>query len=470
MNFWDFEEWSFIITLSLLLGGMMAANVLRRVIKPIRQSLIPSSVLGGFLLLILGFLYKKATGNTLMDTSILESLTYHGLGLGFVAISLKSGDSKRNKSVQKDTLNYGIITVATYILQSVIGLAITLGLSFSVAELLPGSGMLLSLGYGQGPGQAYNWGHTYETTWGFDGGTSFGLTIAAMGFISASIGGVLYLAIMKRKGKIKGKTYNDETDETMSQYLPAKDEIPLSESMDKLTVQVALVFLTYILAYLAMYGIDCIIESGLLGDFGYNTVQPLVWGFNFLFGTVAAIIVKNLMKLGKRKGIIHREYSNDFLQTRISGFMFDLMVVASIAAIDLSAFKNHTVMLALVAICVFGAIVTYLYVLRVCRKLFPTYADESFLGMYGMLTGTNSTGIILLREIDPLFKTPTANNLVYQSLWAIVFGFPVLLLFGIAPQSRMHALITFAILVALFGVFNVILFRESIFRKKKKNK
>ncbi|MEZ4509971.1 MAG: hypothetical protein R2881_10280 [Eubacteriales bacterium] len=41
--------------------------------------------------------------------------------------------------------------------------------------------------------------------------------------------------------------------------------------------------------------------------------------------------------------------------------------------------------------------------------------------------------MILLREIDPLFKTPAASNLVYQQLWAIVFGFPMLLLLDIAP-------------------------------------
>lgn len=44
--------------------------------------------------------------------------------------------------------------------------------------------------------------------------------------------------------------------------------------------------------------------------------------------------------------------------------------------------------------------------------------------MYGMLTGTASTGIILLREIDKDFKTPAADNLVYQNSPAIVFGFP----------------------------------------------
>ena len=94
-----------------------------------------------------------------------------------------------------------------------------------------------------------------------------------------------------------------------------------------------------------------------------------------------------------------------------------------------------------------------------------------------MLTGTASTGVILLREIDPMFKTPAASNLVYQQLWAIVFGFPMLLLLGLAPigltadpatTNMTNVWITLAALVGLFIVMNVILFRRDIFKKKDK--
>ena len=85
--------------------------------------------------------------------------------------------------------------------------------------------------------------------------------------------------------------------------------------------------------------------------------------------------------------------------------------------------------------------------------------------MYGMLTGTASTGIILLREIDGDFKTPAADNLVYQNFPAIVFGFPIMLIATFAPG---HELLTLGILVAFFVVMNIILFREQIFKRKKK--
>ena len=81
-----------------------------------------------------------------------------------------------------------------------------------------------------------------------------------------------------------------------------------------------------------------------------------------------------------------------------------------------------------------------------------------------MLTGTASTGIILLREVDQDFKTPASDNLVYQNFPAIVLGFPMMFLATLAPVKP---LLTLGIFVAFFVVLNVLLFRSKLFRRKK---
>ena len=86
--------------------------------------------------------------------------------------------------------------------------------------------------------------------------------------------------------------------------------------------------------------------------------------------------------------------------------------------------------------------------------------------MFGMLTGTASNGMILLREIDPKYETPAANNLVLQSIPAVVFGLPMLLLMGYAPQSFKATMITLVVLVIMLVVFTLILFRRKIFKKR----
>ena len=77
-----------------------------------------------------------------------------------------------------------------------------------------------------------------------------------------------------------------------------------------------------------------------------------------------------------------------------------------------------------------------------------------------MLTGTASNGMILLREIDPRFETPAANNLVLQTIPALAFGFPVLLLMGFAPQSLGNTLITMGIMVVALLAFGLFIFRK----------
>ena len=138
------------------------------------------------------------------------------------------------------------------------------------------------------------------------------------------------------------------------------------------------------------------------------------------------------------------------------------MVTASIAAIRMGVIGKYWPVMLVMGLT--GLVVTYAYVYYVSKKLFPHYAEQQFLAMYGMLTGTASTGVILLREIDGDFKTPVADNLVYQNFPAMVFGFPILLLATMAPTKPYMTLgIVFAFMIAI----NILLLRSVIFKKKK---
>ncbi|MGI6532816.1 MAG: hypothetical protein ACOX29_10350 [Bacillota bacterium] len=91
-------------------------------------------------------------------------------------------------------------------------------------------------------------------------------------------------------------------------------------------------------------------------------------------------------------------------------------------------------MVAFSLLCVVGTVVTIFFLQWLCKKIYPGYYYEGLLSMYGMLTGTISSGILLLREIDPHFRTPAAINLVTGSSFAIFFGAPMLLFIGLAPR------------------------------------
>ena len=457
-NFWDFNVWGTINLFATLLLSLLIANVLKRRVGFFRASLIPTSVLGGIILLIVSVIYQAVTGDLLFNTAffggdgmtVLEIITYHTLALGFIATTLKSSDKKLNKERNIEIFNTGVTTVSTYLLQGVFGLGITLIVALIVTDFFPAAGILLPFGYGQGTGQALNYGSIYESEYGFVGGRSFGLTVAALGFLSASLGGVIYLNILKKKGKVKIAQPKDER--ISENEVQGNGEIPMNGSIDKITVQIAFIFLAYAITFLIMYGLGLLLPG----------MRSVIYGFNFLIGVLTATLVKVVLKFLNKKRIVKRQYTNNFLLTRISNFFFDIMVVAGIAAIRLDLIKQYWAVLLILG--VVGLVITYAYNLFVAKTLFKQYENEQFLMMYGMLTGTASTGIILLREVDGDFQTPAADNLVYQNFPAIVFGFPMMLLATLAPKQPLS---TFVILVVFFAAMNILLFRSKIFKRKK---
>ena len=457
-NFWEFSVWGGFNLMAVLLISLLLANLLKKAIRPLQASLIPTSVLGGLLLLLISSIYKLLTGVNLFETAFfggngntnLEIITYHTLALGFIGTAFKSASGKLSKKRVGEIFNTGVTTVSTYLIQAIAGLAISMVAALLMPGFFKAAGILLPFGYGQGTGQALNYGGIFESGYGFEGGKSFGLSIAALGFLSASIGGVIYLSIMKRKGKIHTAIGGEKA--MRSEEIQGEEEIPMQESIDKITIQIALIALAYLISYLLML---------LLGKL-LPGMKSVIFGFNFLTGVLSATLVKFIIGRLRKHRIMKKEYVNNFLMTRISNFLFDIMVVAGIAAIRLRVLKNYWAVILIMG--VVGLLITFLYNHFVAKRLFAEYREEQFLMMYGMLTGTASTGIILLREIDSDLRTPASENMVYQNFPAIVFGFPMMLLATMAP---IRPILTLLILVGFFAVMNLILFR-SVFLKKKR--
>ena len=459
-SFADLSTWAWLIQFFIIVVALLVANVVRCNVPLFRRSLLPSALLAGLIILCLKPL---DIFNTLVDKHAMEIITYHALGLGFVAMALKNKKIKSATTTMK-VVETGAVTASTYILQGLVGLAVTvpLFLLWKGHDFFYAAGLLLPMGYGQGPGQALNFGVTFASWADGQGlvfhGSDFGLSIAAIGFIVGSLVGVVYMNILRRKGKLKITANAENQANTLADY-ESTGEIPHSESIDKMTVQLSLVLLVYGLVFLLMYGV----QQLDLGQFGVKTLKPLVWGFNFLWGTLIGVLVRWIIGRLRKTNIMQREYINNHYLDRIAGTCFDVMIVAGTAAIDMGNLRG--LWLPLILVCVLGAVATFWYVLRCCKKLYPDYQYEGFFAMFGMLTGTASNGMILLREIDPRFETPAANNLVLQTIPALAFGFPVLLLMGFAPQSLTNTLITIGVMVVALTLFAIFIFRK----KKSKN-
>ena len=463
---WDFTlanydaVWGFMVQFGSLLLFLLLGNILRRKIPFFRKCLVPSALLGGVLLLLVNVTGKQF-GIELFDTQLMQVITYHCLAIGFAAMSLKT-EKSTHKTNPTQVLEFGALQGGTYMLQAFVGLGITLILFFltrnSNQVISYVCGLILPLGFGQGPGNALSWDINYTNTPAamFAGNGSFGLSLASIGFVVASVFGVFYINLHKKRGSLfvrKDESY----DEAIRSYEEIRNEIPDNESVDKFTIQAGFVALAYALAFLFM----CFL--GKLSAF----TNSIAWGFNFLWASIAAMLIKVIVKNLKKSRLMNRGYINNYQMDRISGFAFDLMIVAGVSAIEINDIKNY--ILPIVIISVLGAVVTYAYIRLVAVECFKGFEHEFFLMCFGTLTGTASNGVILMKEVDPGLRTPTSSLYILSNFPAMVMIAPLLFMLGFAGKSLNNAVIAWCIFFVLWIGYTVFLFRRKIFKKKYKD-
>ena len=464
---WDFTlanysaVWAFLVQLGLLLLFLMLGNLLRRTIAVFRKCLIPSALLGGALLLVVNIIAKQF-GFVIVDNRLMQVITYHCLAIGFAAMTLKT-EKSAHKTNRAQILEFGALQGGTYMLQAFVGLGITLILflltRYGDEVISYICGLILPLAFGQGPGNALSWDINFTNTPAamFAGNGSFGLSLASIGFVVASVVGVLHINISKKRGGLSVRAERP-TDKIVDQSNPDGDEVPDNESVDKFTLQVGFVALAYAIAF----GFMCLL--GILSDF----TNSIAWGFNFLWASLAAMLIKAIVKRLRRHNVMHRSYINNYQMDRISGFSFDLMIVAGVAAIEINDIKYYIVPIVILSLV--GTVITYFYIRTVSKECFKGFEHEFFLMSFGTLTGTASNGMILMKEVDPGLRTPTSSLYILSNFPAMVMIAPLLFLLGFAGKSPTNAIIACAVFFVLWIAYTVYLFRRRIFRKRYANK
>ena len=455
---------------------MLLANIIRRKIAFFRRMLMPTAVIAGLLGLVVKEIILAITGFSIFSMDSLGALIYHLLPVGFIALCLRERDnysrefdSGRIKMERVAATKSGSLIIGYYLIQGLIGIGITSLLGFTfMPELNKATGIMLALGYGQGPQQANATGIIWDAAghmapWGEFAARNYGLTIAAFGFLWASIPGIILVNwVAKKKGIARTRDEYQKTGELSSYSIEEPDEVPLSESIDKFTLQVCMVGGVY----LVTIGIIVIIEilfrmSGV--PFLINLI-PTFWGFAFMLAAAVALVVKTILRRLVNAKIMHRKYPNKYMMNRISGVSFDLAITAALFMVSVTTLGSLWIPILLMT--TLGGLGTALYLYILCPIIYKDYRDEAFLAFYGMSVGTIANGMILTREIDPEFQTPAGDDLVIGSSAAIILGFPLLLLIAQAPMPGNLLWVT--LVIALYWlILLAFLLKDKFIRPKK---
>jgi ESS family glutamate:Na+ symporter len=308
-----------------------------------------------------------------------------------------------------------------YSTQALLGLGLTL---LFLPKIHPAFGLHLPLGFALGPGQAYAIGKGWEAM-GFEGGASVGLTFAALGYLWACFGGVILINMGIRRGWVSKELLSMMKDKDMLRGTIAKGkERPVgarlttdSEAIDSFSFHAGTVLVVYFLSFLLLKGLSMVL--GMAGKVGMELAANF-WGINFIFSAITAIVVRRLLDLFK----IGHVFDDDTF-TRISGFSVDFMVSGALAAISLVFVGRYWFPILLMStIC--GLMVSIL-VPWFSSRLFRDYKFERMLMLYGVSTGTLSTGLALLRVMDPEFKTKVSSDYMLSAGLTFLLAIPFIL-------------------------------------------
>ena len=457
------------VYLFILLG---VALIIKNNFKLFKKHLMPLSIIAGIIGLILGPEVLKVIP---FNPDILTKAVYHLLAIGFIALGLK----ERRSKTSEDIVNTGLLTVTTYAVQAIIGLAVTILLaSLFYPDLFKSMGMLLPLGFAQGPGQAVSIGLQWETLEpienAFANGANVGLSIATIGFLWALIGGVPFMNFLVRKEKKIRMRDNRPDLDTIDRLSPDTEEhtikIRKSIYIDELAIQFVLIGATYAITYGFMRLLGGVLEP--LGSFG-KTMSGLIWGFNFLWGALIAIGIRTIIGFFRKKKIIKQHFADNFMLQRISSTVFDLMIVGAISAVSIAVLRKY--LGPVIALTTVGGIFMMFWSYFMCKWIYKKDTLEHIVTIYGTWTGTITTGMALLKELDPNGKTNVPEDIVMGSGIAAAAGIVLMMILGLATQAEVtgnsiYYLWTFVALTlyAAATILGIVLVKRK-YRKKRES-
>lgn len=374
--------------------------LLRSKIPFLRNMLVPASVIAG----ILGIIFVNATGALHIsigtDTNMFTTVVNNLFTVSFISISLTSspkGEGNSAKNTLKGAVGLGIVWCLLYALTPMIGagLVALFGKGVGMDKVY---GTLIQFAFCQGPGQSAAYGALYEQ-FGWENASTVAIALSAIGFIVAFIVGIPAAKMGVKRGIAKNCGKIDDT--ILKGYLKKEEQTDVmvkdttcNSNIETLAFHFAVIGLCYVLAV----GISKIFA--FLPSFLGTSMS----GMMFMNGMYAAYIVKWIMKK------LHIDYLlENTLQSKITGWTADYLVVCAFMAVSVSIISKWIVPILIVA--GVTTVVTFAVSFYFGQRFGGANDFERTLGLYGTCTGTVPSGIALVRIVDPDFKTSTSVEL-----------------------------------------------------------
>ncbi|AFY49783.1 Na+/glutamate symporter [Nostoc sp. PCC 7524] len=341
--------------------------------------------------------------------------------------------------------------------QYVVGLLLGITVLTPIFGLPPIAACLIEIAFEGGHGTAAGMAPTF-TELGFVAGADLSLALATVGLVSGVIAGTILIQWGRSTGRIQisreplaesGNTDSHAPEEHPSIKV-ARENLFRELLIDPLSLHFGFVGLAIAFGWLILEALRWI-ESITWGRGGLQlmTYVPL-----FPIALIGGIIVQYILIRTGRTYLISRP-----LMERIGGLALDVTIVTALATISLSVLGDNLAPFLVLSIA--GIAWNVCAFIFLSPRLLPFYWFERGIGDMGQSMGVTSTGLLLLRMVDPDNRSGAFESFAYKQLLfePIVGGGlftaaapPLIAKFGPIPVLLLTAFIlTFWL---IFGFYN----------------
>ena len=439
MSYGPYEVMMDFGTMSMLL---LLAQFLRAKLKILQNLYLPASVIAGVLGIVLGKHYAAILPFSDKIGSyayILSCLVFAGLFIGNKdKISVKK---IWNEAGDTFALNCGM-EVGQYGFSVVIG---TLLLTLFFPTVHEAFSILMPSGFCGGFAFAASIGGMVTELTGWEDAAAIAQTFATIGLLLGVFGGILLINIYCRKGATRFvKDVKDLPQDMKAGFLEGENQSTIGNqtttpmSMDTIAWHLSLIGAAVAVGYIVYLKVSTVVEISFIS-----------------ICLIIGIILNFILKMIK-----FQKYVDKRVITRLGSSTADYLVAFGIASIDPNIVVSYMgPLLMFVALGILHA--SLMFALN--RKLFHNFWFERSIFTFGWSMGLITTGMTLLRIVDPEFKSKTLEDYGLSSLLispfeiAIVAILPIFVSTGHPYASGGVCLAIWAILTFLcykkYGVF-----------------
>ena len=434
-----------VISLFLVLG-----TVLRAKISIFQRFIIPASVIGGIIGLIMG---RNVLG-IIPISDFYSQLANVGIDVVFAGLFIGRA-IPGFRELGKTT---GAQTAFAYFNcfgQIAIGLAVVILFGAIGTQLNPMFGLQLIVGFqgGVGVGTAIA-PMVGKLGWSATKAAAIGETCGVIGLVLSVMIGVVIVNIGTARNFTVKKFQEGEHHVDSVTFLPDEERKSIGKEITSPEAGSSLVF---------NFGImGLAILCGHLIHFGIVTAAPpLEFLPKFPFALIGGLIVQSIMQRSRLDSYIDKGTVDS-----ISGFALDTLIIASLMAIDLSVVATYA--LPLTVMIISGLVFNFLQVKWMGPRILPGAWFEKSVCEFAQSTGSTPQAMLLLRMMDPRLNTGAAEAFALKMFFFSPVMFPITMILMPFIVSKGPAL--FLLIYVALMAFLLLICRLTCWQKREKVK